>query len=374
MNTSEEVIDQQKPSEEPINKDHKDHKKVKPLDTDGIIRWKLEPFKPEHSSGPFLEVSSFATLFPRYRESYIREIWPLLTDALDKHGIKCELDLLGGKMTVETTRKTFDPYIILKARDLIKLLSRSVPLANALQVLRDDKACDIIKIGDLVRNKETFVKRRQRLLGPKGNTLKALEILTKCYIQIQGNTVATIGPFKGIKAVRKVVTECMNNIHPVYYIKELMIRRELEADEKLKHESWDRFLPKFHKKNYNQPKPIKRKTKVYTPFPPEQTPSKVDLQLESGEYFLKPAERARRELERKKQQQKENSASKQEKRKADFIAPEEPVGPKPAAQPQVQSWASLKEKLAKRAKQQGTTLSRVHAKDSVEHYISKNAS
>jgi hypothetical protein len=127
---------------------------------------------------------------------------------------------------------------------------------------------------------------------------------------------------------------------------ELMIRRELAKDPKLANESWDRFLPQFRKRHLktsektakkneritaknearaaaglspeqiNKPKAEK---KVYTPFPPAQQPRKVcflplfvecrishfvnqvDLQLESGEYFLKKHEKEARETQKRKE-------------------------------------------------------------------------
>ncbi|KAJ7638402.1 hypothetical protein FB45DRAFT_902731 [Roridomyces roridus] len=319
-----------------------------------LLIWKVEPFTREdyQAAKPFLEESSFATLFPKYREKYLREVWNAVTQALDAHHLNSALDLVSGSMSVRTTRKTYDPYIILKGRDLLKLLARGVPVTQAVKILDDSVACDIIKIGTLVRSKERFVKRRQRIIGPDGSTLKAIELLTQCYVLVQGNTVSVMGPYKSLKEVRRIVLDCMKNIHPIYRIKELMIRRELAKDPKLATESWDRFLPTFRKRHLKTSEktakkndkmeaknearaaaglpaagPSKPAKKVYTPFPPAQLPRKIDLQLESGEYFLKAHEKEARETERRKQKQAETTAKRQAQRADAFIAPAEEAAP-----------------------------------------------
>ncbi|XP_053111746.1 KRR1 small subunit processome component homolog isoform X2 [Hemicordylus capensis] len=285
--------------------------------------WKEPPFKRDDNPKGLLEESSFATLFPKYREAYLKECWPLVQKALNEHHINAALDLIEGSITVTTTKKTFDPYIIIRARDLIKLLARSVPFEQAVRILEDDVACDIIKIGSLVRNRERFIKRRQRLIGPNGSTLK----------------------------VRKVVLDTMKNIHPIYNIKTLMIKRELLKDPELRLQNWERFLPKFKHKNLNKRKEPKKKNikKEYTPFPPPQPESQIDKELASGEYFLKDSQKKRKRVEEIKAKQAEAINKRQEERNKAFIPPKEKpvVKPKKATSETKIDIEVIKEKVKK---------------------------
>ncbi|KAG5546847.1 hypothetical protein RHGRI_018875 [Rhododendron griersonianum] len=173
---------------------------------------------------------------------------------------------------------------------------------------------------------ERFVKRRQHLVGPNSSTLKALEILTGCYILVQGSTVAAMGSFRGLKQARKIVEDCMlNKMHPVYHIKILMLKKELAKDPALADENWDRFLPKFKKKNVKQKKVKSKEKKPYTPFPPPQQPSKIDVQLESGEYFLSDQKKSAKKWQEKQEKQTEKTAENKRKREAAFVPPKEPI-------------------------------------------------
>lgn len=299
--------------------------KIRTEPVDNAWAMKIPTFKAEDNPHGMVEESSFATLFPKYRERYLKEVWPLVEQCVAEHHLKAELDLMEGSMVVKTSRKTWDPYIIIKARDMIKLMARSVPFEQAKRVLQDDIGCDIIKIGNLVHKKEKFVKRRQRLIGPNGATLKSIELLTDCYVLVQGNTVSALGPYKGLQQVRDIVLETMNNVHPIYNIKALMIKRELMKDPRLANEDWSRFLPKFKNKNISKRKqPKVRKTKKeYTPFPPTQPESKVDKQLASGEYFLNQEQKQAKRQQERSAKQAEAAKRQDVRRNKDFVPPTE---------------------------------------------------
>mmetsp|Transcript_3063 Transcript_3063/g.7175 ORF Transcript_3063/g.7175 Transcript_3063/m.7175 type:complete len:266 (-) Transcript_3063:369-1166(-) len=209
--------------------------KIKNLDF-----WPLEP-------KCLIFSSKFSVLFPQYQENYLRESWKIILRIIRPYGMKARIDLSLGKMEVKTTKETRDPFIIFKARDFLKLLARSVPVQQACKIFEKDIFCDIVKISSFRLNKERFLRRRKRIIGHRGLTVRSIEIVTGCYLLVQGNTVCCMGGHDGLKMARKIIQECMLNIHPISQLKILWFKKCLSKDPKLKSKSWENFFPSLRK-------------------------------------------------------------------------------------------------------------------------------
>jgi rRNA processing protein Krr1/Pno1 len=50
-------------------------------------------------------------------------------------------------------------------------------------------------------------------------------------MMVQGNTVSAMGPYQGLKEIRRIVIDCMKNVHPIYHIKvcEMMEHTKLKS-------------------------------------------------------------------------------------------------------------------------------------------------
>lgn len=153
-----------------------------------------------------------------------------------------------------------------------------------------------------------------------------------------------------------------------------MIKRELAKDPKLADQDWSRFLPKFGKRKQAKKTigtganaieagpstspsgpvtpfpaiaapPAKKEKKVYTPFPPAQTPRKIDLEMQSGEYFLKPHEKKRKKLEERQEKADAVKAERTKQRLEQFVPPNE-------NQPQGEGLSKEERKAAKKRKRE----------------------
>merc|ERR1712060_423683 len=94
-----------------------------------------------------------------------------------------------------------------------------------------------------------------------------------------------------------------------------------EKDPELQGENWDRFLPHFRKRNVARKKVTAKKKKSKEVFPPQQTPRKEDLQMETGEYFLDEKERQQKKMYEKRVAQAAKSAEKKRERAKAFEVP-----------------------------------------------------
>ncbi|WUR02386.1 ribosome biogenesis protein (KRR1) [Vairimorpha necatrix] len=215
------------------------------------VKFDEKDFKNEIS-----ETNKLLVYFPKYREKYIDQVSKYIIKALENKKLSCEINLKERSLEICTTKKTRDPFIFIKGCEFIRLISKNCDVETASKVLEDDFVGEIINIRKLVKSESVFERRRDRLIGKNSLVLKALKMISKCYIFITGKYVSVVGSYDGLTIVKQIVTDCLvNNKHPVYEIKKMIIKNNLEEDKNLENEDWSRHIPEYKKRSQ------KKKTK-----------------------------------------------------------------------------------------------------------------
>lgn len=269
---------------------------------------KIDPFD-ESKVKPFIETSTFEVLFPKHRAKYLESVQTYAEKACDLKKIQFTIDYTECIMRVSTTERTRDPYVIIKAHEMLQLLGRGVELEKAVKVLEDGMASEILQARMLCSTEKVFERRRARLSNPK--VLKSIELVTKTHVLVSNKTVCIVGEYKGVHEAKNIIIKCFENIHPAFELKRLIIKRKLAKENK--EGNWDLLLPHIKKTHSNKKKPSRKSGGL----PAEIQPRKDDMEMETGEYFSK-AENVDR-LKAKEERRKKREEARQRR----FEVPDE---------------------------------------------------
>ncbi|KAM1061930.1 hypothetical protein ACFX14_026228 [Malus domestica] len=159
---------------------------------------------------------SFSTHFPKDKEKYVQEAWPMVKSALEFYDISCSLDLVEGSMTISALRWHVNEVIFIQARIVLFLFSTSTVSAPEAIKYLGVRLFSIIKIGFQVGGlcskygikRELFPELKAFLVGPNCSYLKALQELTSCFVVVHDDVVFAKGSFNGLRIVRMVVEDC----------------------------------------------------------------------------------------------------------------------------------------------------------------------
>ncbi|KAH0572473.1 Ribosomal RNA assembly protein KRR1 [Spironucleus salmonicida] len=219
---------------------------------------------------------------PKARIPYIVQNFPFMRKSLLTYGVELKMNLQDNSLSVQTNKNLLDPTTYLLAKQYIQLVSRGFAADEATLVFQPSVECEIIKLRPPTSK---ALKRRTRFAGPQGQTMKALGLLTNTRLALSGKTLAVIGSPQGIELMMGITRDCFEkNIHPVKWVKGLMIRRELQKVPDLENEDWSKFYPKEARRNHKKKKVNIHKKKNGIVDVGKFSERKVDKQMEMGDF------------------------------------------------------------------------------------------
>jgi|GEM_PF-68042 len=116
-------------------------------------------------------------------------------------GVKLDIGKDGGVSIVSPDEDGLKEW---KALDIVKAVGRGFNPKYAMVLLKEDRVLSIIDLEDILKHKESDVKRiKARIIGEGGRARKTLERLSNTKISVYGKTVSIIGSERGVQATEK---------------------------------------------------------------------------------------------------------------------------------------------------------------------------
>lgn len=205
----------------------------------------------------FVEKSSLVVYYPKYREKYIHQVSRYIIKALENKKLSCLINSDDRSIEISTNKHTRDPFIFIKGCEFVKLICKNIEVEIGMKVLEDDFCGEIIDLKRYTTNEKVLERRRDRLIGKNSMVLKAIKMVSDCHVVITGKNVGVVGTYDGVTTVKQIVIDCVkNNLHPVYQLKKLIVKNNLEKDVEMKNEDWSQHVPEFKKKNQKKRKNV----------------------------------------------------------------------------------------------------------------------
>lgn len=123
----------------------------------------------------------------------------------DRAGVSLDVDSADGSVVVNKEGAP-DPFVAMRAAEVVKAIGRGFSPEHAFALLRDDFYLSIMDITEYVGKKPSHVRRvRARVIGRAGRTRSLIEELSETFISVYGNTVCIIGDEWGSDVARRAV-------------------------------------------------------------------------------------------------------------------------------------------------------------------------
>ncbi|MFW9923372.1 MAG: pre-rRNA-processing protein PNO1 [Candidatus Thorarchaeota archaeon] len=121
-------------------------------------------------------------------------------------GVNVEIDSETGDVTITVKKGVEDPFLAIKARDIVHAIGRGFNPETSFHLLDEDIYLEIINLKVIIGDNPNKIERfRGRIIGRDGRAKKVIEETTRVSVSVYGNTVALIGSYERLRVAKEAI-------------------------------------------------------------------------------------------------------------------------------------------------------------------------